>query len=395
MGWAAPLHGAMDDVSEQKATGPSGPSGPRPPQVTIACAIVVLGSIFVILLMWDRVAHLHDLETRQALQSFLGRSKLGDDGIGLGGLLTTVKVVSMLCAACAVAIAVQAWQAARHSRSARLAVTILVGPLFLTGLVGDGFVSSAAATFWCSGIAAAAITLWLGPNRVWFGDPVRESAQPPRRPGSSYPPPQAPPGPQGPPGPQHPPYAGPTSQPPPSSSPFGSLPPATTRTRVAPPPPWAPPAGSAYDVRRPPGARPRALLWACVLTWICTSIAAVGLALSLLVMSQNSGPVLDRLYRRNPHLADEGLSRHAVLVLLFVISAVVLVAAVAAAVFAVLVFLRTYWAWYALVISSAVASLLFVLGSLGSPVAIVLLGASIATIVFLVRPEVKAWLLRR
>jgi hypothetical protein len=342
--------------------------------VTIACAIVVLGSVFVILLMWDRIAHLHDLDTRQALQSFLDRSKLGDDGIGLGGLLTTVKVVSMFSAACAVAMAVQAWQAARHSRSARLAVTVVAVPLFLTALVGDGFVGSAAATFWCSGIAAATMTLWLGPNRVWFGDPAPASARP-----------------------QVPPYRQP-------SAPFRALPPtqpptqpptATTRTRPAPPPPWAPPARSAYDVCRPPGARPRALLWACVLTWVCTSIAVVGLVLSLVVLSVDSGPTLDRFYRTDPHLADEGLSRHGVLVLLFVMCALVLVAAAAAALFALFLFLRHRWAWYALLTSSAVASLLFVLSSLGSPVALVMLGASIATIAFLVRPEVKAWLLRR
>ena len=105
---AHPAHGAMGDVSEQQ------PTQARPPQVSGACLIVMVGAVFVILLMWDRVADLHQLETRQALQDFLRRSDLGRDGIGVGGLLTTVKVVSMACAACAVGLLVQAWQAVRR-----------------------------------------------------------------------------------------------------------------------------------------------------------------------------------------------------------------------------------------------------------------------------------------
>ncbi len=78
------------------------------------------------------------------------------------------------------------------------------------------------------------------------------------------------------------------------------------------------------------------------------------------------------------------------------ISAVVLAAAVAAAVFAVLVFLRRTWAWYALLVTRhRRRALLFLVAALGSPVSLVLLAASVATIAFLVRPEVRAWLIRR
>jgi hypothetical protein len=64
-------------------------------------------------------------------------------------------------------------------------------------------------------------------------------------------------------------------------------------------------------------------------------------------------------------------------------------------VFAVLVFLRRTWAWYALLVSACGAALLFLVAALGSPVSLVLLAASVATIVCLVRPEVRAWMLRR
>lgn len=367
----------MGAVSEQKAP------PPRPPQVMVACSVAVLGSVFAILLMWERISGLHGLATRQALQSFLDHSRLGDDGATVGDLATTVKVLSMVCAACGVAIAVQAWQAARRSRSARVALSVLAGPLFVTGLVSDGILGSAAATFWCTAVSAAVVTLWLGPNRVWYGDPPRAAR------------------PVGPPPPHLRTPMPPLTErdprvPPPTASPYATPPPGgATQTTALPPAGWAPPPTSVYDERRPAGARPRALLWACVLTWVCTGIAATGLALSLVVLSSDSHSVLDDVYRRNPQFADQGLSRHAVLAMLIALSGFVLVAALAAAVFAVLLFLRRRWAWYALVVSASAATLLFLVGSFGSPVAIVMLGASVATIACLVRPEVRAWLVRR
>ncbi|MGC4110365.1 MAG: hypothetical protein QM747_08085 [Nocardioides sp.] len=364
-------------MSEEKA------KQPRPPQVAVASAIVMLGSVVVILLMWDRIAHLHDLDSRRSLQDFLDSSKLDDEGVSLHGLLTTVQVLSMVCAAGAVAMAVQGWQAFQGSRSARVALSVVAVPLFACGLVGDGIVGSAAATFWCTTVAAGVATMWMGPNRVWFGDP------PPA------------PRPQAPPPPHLRAWTDPDRvQPPPATSPFGTPagPGATSYPPTLPaaaPPPWQAPPTSVYDARRSPTARPRALLWACALTWVSTGIAAVGLVLSLVAMSTNSGSALDDVYRRNPQLADHGLSRHAVLVTLIVLSAIVLVAALAAAAFALLVFLRRRWAWYALVGCASAATLLFVIGSIGTPVSFVMLGASLATIACLVRPEVRAWLLLR
>jgi hypothetical protein len=316
----------------------------------------------------------------QAVQSFLDRSDLADDGVGLGGLLTAVRVLSMVCAACAVAAAVQAWQVRKRSRHARLALTILAAPLFLSGLVADGLVGSAAATFWCAGVSAAALTLWIGPSRIWFGDPPPPARAPRPEPPRSV----SPRGPDAP-------------QPPPSSFPFGTPPPRGPTTRVtAPPPTPAPPPTSAYHPHpRAQSGRPRALLWACVLTWVCTGVAAAGLGLSLAMLSGDSDSMLDELYRRDPTLADQGLSQHAVLTMLYVISALVLAAAAAAAVFALLLFLGHHWAWYALVVSASAATLLFLVGSFGSPIAIVMLVASVATVACLVRPEVRGWLLLR
>jgi len=334
--------------------------------VTFACLVVMLGSVFVVLLMWDRVGNLHDLETQRALQSFLDRSEVKDAGLGLGDLVTTVKVVSMALAACAVAMAVQGYQATKRSRSARLTLTVLSVPLFVLGLVGDGFVSSAAATFWCSGVVAAVLTLWWGPTRVWFDGPAPSgTTDSPRVPA----PPRTPGHPDG--------YR---------HTPPGLPPRSTSATTWAPPRPT-----STYAVQARRTRRPRALLWACVLTWVSTGLVGLGLVLSLAVVSRDPDSVLDEMYRQNPELAEQGLSHQATLVALWVISALVLAAAVAAAVFALLVFLRFRWAWYALLVTAGMAAVVFLVGSLGSPVAIVLVGASVATIACLVRPEVRAW----
>ena len=376
------VHGAMDDVSEQPTT------QPRPSQVTAAGLIVMLGSVLVVLLMWDRISHLNTVETRTSLKAFLDRSKLQDDGLDVGSLSTIVKVVSMVCAALGVAMAVQGWQINRRSRHARVALTVLTVPLFVTALVGDGMVESAAATFWCSGVSAAVLTLWLGPARGWFGDAsptLRNTGPAPGQSSESAPPswpPTAPP---------HP-----SPQPPPTSFPLATPPQGHPTGQVtAPPAPWTPPPTSAYDAPRPPLARPRALLWACVLTWVCTGLAIAGLAVSLVVMGHDSDSVLDRMYKQNPQLADQGFSRHTILGMVVALTAVAMLAAIAAAVFAVLVFLRHHWAWFALLGSASLAALLFLLASFSSPVGVVLLGACVATIAFLVRPEVRAWLLRR
>jgi hypothetical protein len=60
-----------------------------------------------------------------------------------------------------------------------------------------------------------------------------------------------------------------------------------------------------------------------------------------------------------------------------------------------LVFLRFRWAWYALLATAGMAAVVFLVGSLGSPVALVLVAASVATIACLVRPEVRAWMASR
>ena len=377
----------MDRVSEP-STHPV-----RPPHVTVASAIVIVGSVFVVLQMWDRIAGLHSIDTRATLASYLAGSRLGDAGVDVGQLTMIVRVAAMTAAGCATAMLILGWQVTRRSRSARLALTILAGALFVTGMVSDWFVESSAATFWAAGVGGAVVTLWLGPARLWFSDnpaALREggSAGPTRPAAPTSPRYDAPAPPHG--QPSRPPYqppAGPPTadQPPPMQQPW-------------PPTAWTPPPLSAYDAPRPPqpvGVRPPSLLAACILTWCCTAFAALILVISIVTLAQDARPVLDEAYRQNPQLTDQGFGRHDLLVLLYAVIGIVLACAFAAAAFAIALYRGHRWAWYALVVAAGASTLFFLVGTLGSPVGLLPAAASGVTFFLLLRPEVRAITLRR
>jgi len=345
----------MDGVSEP-STKPV-----RPPQVTFACGIVMIGSVFVVLTMWDRIAGLHTLDSRSGLQSFLHDSGLDSSGLTVGDLMSTVKVLAMIAAGCATAMVILGWQTLQRSHGARIGLAILAVPLFVTGLATDGIVSS--------GVAAAVLTLWLGPARAWFSDaPAPEKETPQKQPATRAP---------------------------------------VTPPRQAPATPraveWAPPTTTAYDVhppRRTPARpllrnRPQQLVWACLITWGLTSLIAFVLAGSMVIVAADNASLLDRMHEQDPQLAEQGISDHALLVAVFVMCAVLLAWALAAAAFAVLLFRGHRWAWYALFVSAIAAAVLCLLGVLGSLVVLVPLGGILATIGLLTRPEVRAWLAPR
>src|SRR4051794_17653990 len=353
----------MDDVSEPSTT----PA--RPPQVTFACGIVMIGSVFVVLTMWDRIAGLHTLDSRTGLQSFLHDSNLDSSGLTVADLMVTVKVLAMIAAGCATAMVILGWQTLQRSRGARLGLAILAVPLFVTGLATDGIVSS--------GVAAAGLTLWLGPARIWFsGTPAAAAPTSERAPASPLP----------------------TT---PTTAPHRPVPPTSPHPSAR---EWAPPTSTAYDVRTVPrratrpvarlSTRPQTLVWACLLTWGCASLIAFLLAGSMVMLVADNQTLLDRMHEQDPQLAEQGISDHTVLVLVFAMCAVLLAWALASAAFAVLLFRGHRWAWYALTISASAAAVICLLGMLGSIVVLVPLAAILATIGFLTRPDVRAWLVR-
>jgi hypothetical protein len=366
----------MDDVSEPSAT------EPRPTQVTAAAWMIMVGSVFVVLMVWDRLAGLHSLDSQKSLQSVLDTPGIKGSGLQVSDLMALVRVTSMIGAACATAMVILGYQALHRSRSARIGLSVLAIPLFVAGLVTGGFVAAI--------VVAAVATLWLRPARQWFdgrsatsGAPTHPAMQPRT---SAPPDADVPPEPQTPPPPaQQTPW--PPPQLPPSQQQWGA------------PPVWAPPPTSAYGLGSPvtsgparPARRPGALLGACLVTWTVTALALLTLLGSVAVLATDSGYVLDSMHEQNPTLADQGISDHAILVTAFVMCGMFILWAVAALVVAVFCFRGRRWAWYVLMVFAAGLAAFSVLGALASLLMLLPLAAAIAVLVMLLRPEVRAWM---
>jgi hypothetical protein len=343
--------------------------------VTVAAWMIMVGSVFVVLMVWDRIAGLHSLESRRALQSVLDEPGIKGSGLQVTDLMLLIRILAMVAAGCATAMVVLGYQALHRSRTARTVLSVLAVPLFVCGLVVGGFVSS--------GVAAAVATLWLGPARAWF-----DGRRPAAAGGPSLPEPTT----QVPTAGQHPSSVGHVS-----SRPAGR---AASPSEI-----WAPPPTSMYDARATagfgaapapgqvmrPDLRPPTVLWACVITWIFAGFTALALVVSTAYLAANSTTVLRKMHEQNPALAQQGLSDHTILVVCYVFCGLCVVWCLVAAACAVLVFRRVRWSWLALVISTAGVATLCLLGIVGSVVTLITLAAAVVTLALLVRPESRRW----
>jgi hypothetical protein len=347
----------------------------RPSQVTVAAWMIMVGSAFVVLMVWDRIAGLHSLESRRALQSVLDDPGVKDSGLEVSDLMLLVRILAMVAAGCATAMVVLGYQALHRSRVARTGLSVLAVPLFVCGLVVGGFVSS--------GVAAAVATMWLGPARAWFDgrDPAAAGRTSLPDPGAQA----RTPG-------QHPSSMGQAPARPPGQ--------AASASEI-----WAPPPTSVYDARPTagfgatpvpgqiarPDTRPPPVLWACVITWLFAGFTALALVASMAFLAANSAAVLRKMHEQNPALAQQGLSDHTILVICFVFCILCVVWCVVAAACATLTFRRVRWSWLALVISTTGVAALCLLGIVGSVVTVVPLAAAGTTLALLVRPESRRW----
>jgi hypothetical protein len=246
----------------------------------------------------------------------------------------------------------------RRSRSARLGLTVIAVPLFVTGLATGGFLTSL--------VAVATTLLWLGPSRAWLDgtlqreDPGTRHPSPPPR--ISVPPQhdQPPPFPSGPPQPGSPPSAWPA-------------------------PGW--PAPTAPSPRRPD-----AVVWACAITWASCALVLAGSAASLTLLLADSTMVWEEVRRQNPQLTTGStIDRETLLRTTYATLAAVAVWSLAASVVAVLVHRRSAGARITLVVSASVAAAVSLLGVISTAVMLVPAAACLATVALLVRPEVRAW----
>ena len=330
---------------------------PRPRQVTMAGWMIMGGSILVVATVFETITSLNTLETREAVSQFLSEPPGQGLGLDVSGALLVLQTVSMVAAGCAAVAAVLGFHVLRRNRSARLGVTVVAVPLFFTGMVTGGFLSSV--------VAASALLLWLEPSRNWF-----DGVPPPKTPERSAavwppPPPEAPP-------------SAPPAQQAPATAPrphqgFGT-------------PAASPPVGAGQ-----PEGRPAAVMWACVLTWVISGTAAVLMALSALVIALQPELILEELRRQNPDLGDQGLTDRAVQVATYVTAGVTVVWALVAVVLAVFVLRRAGWARVALLASAAGAGAACLVASLSSVLMVLPAFGCAVTFSLLLRPEVRAW----
>ena len=305
---------------------------PRPRQVTLVGWLTMVGSVAVVVLVFDRLAGLNSLETRQAVEKFLAEPPGSDLGVGVDGVLSVIRTLAMVAAGCATAAAILGYQVLRRSRSARLALTVLAVPLFVAGMVTGGFVSSL--------VAASVAMLWLEPARQWFGD--------------------------------------------------------TPRAAQAQPVASAGPAPTAAPLPVPAAARPAGVTVACVLTWLATGLTTLGLVATAVLLAVQPDALLDEVHRQNPQLESEGVSDGLLVGVTFAMIAAMVLWCVSAAVLAVLVIRRTEWARVVLVVSAATAAALSLIGTaIGAFLLALTLVASVATLALLLRPEARLWFSQR
>ncbi len=309
--------------------------------MTLAAWLIMAGSVIVVGLVFNRIAGLHTIETRDAIDSFLSEPPGSDLGVGVDGVVTLIRICAMVAAGCATAAGVLGYHVLRRSRSARLALTVLAAPLFVAGMVTGGFVSSV--------VAAASVMLWLQPSRDWFDGVTRTRPQPEARPATSAP-----------------------------------------AAAAAAPIVWP-----AEHVAGSP-SRPSAVVWACVLTWVCSGLTALAMVASAIALAIEPDQLIDRAREQSPELSQQGVTDGMLLALTYVMMGGIVLWALSSIVLGVLTYRRVEWARIVLVISAATAAALCLIGTMvGSFLLVVPMIASVFTIVLLVRADTRPWFQRR
>ncbi|MEZ5097022.1 MAG: hypothetical protein R2731_13540 [Nocardioides sp.] len=311
---------------------------PRPPQVTVAGWMLVIASVVLVLTGFEIMDSLHSLDTRRAIEQALSRPPADSLGLDVYDMIALRRWATLVAGGSAAALAILGWFVLRRHRGARVAATVLAVPLLLAGLFIGGFLPAV--------IATAVVTLWLQPARDWFNGRWRPDAAP--RHGIASPGVQALPR-------EHPAAAAPE------------------QARGVPVP----------------------VLWACTLTWVFAGLGLVMGATTLLVVAIDPSAVLAEVHRQAPDLAAQGIGDTWLTRAFWIVGAVLVAWSLAGLVMAALAIARVRWAGTGLLVVCLSSAAVLLLGTLGSVVMLLPFGAASIAAGLLVRPEVRAWFLRR
>lgn len=323
----------------------------RPRQVTMAGWTTIIGSALVVVAVFETMAGLNSIETREAVEKFLAEPGAAGLGLDVPGALTALRVTATIAAGCAAAAAILGFHVLKGNKGARVGLSVIAVPLFFAGFVVGGFLSSL--------VAASAALLWLAPSRAWFNgeEPPSGAAPATRPPAAPFAPPDRPRADQ----------QAPTS--------------ATSSNPVAAP-----------ALRRPSYVdRPNAVVVACVLTWVLCTLAVVLTVMGAWLVAANPDLVWSQLERQDPALLERGLTQRALEVSTQLTAVAATLWSAAAAAFAALAYRRVPWARVALMVSAGLAGLVCLVASLGSLLLVVPAVGCAMTFSLLLRPEVREW----
>jgi hypothetical protein len=325
-------------------------TAPRPRQTTMAGAMVMLAGTFVVFSVWDTVSRLRSIETRESIEKFLADAPGSGLGLSVESVIQVLHGVSIVAALSSVAAIALGWQALQRSRQARMLLSVLSVPIFITGLVAGGFMSAL--------VAVATAMLWLSPSREWFaGLPIPEPVKPDQARRDAN-------------------VQALSGQAPGQS---------TTPSTDAPPGGWT-------VTATPREKRPDPVTVALVLTIVVAGVVLLMTLVSLALIASQPDLVLEELRRQNPELEDQGVSETLLLTTSYVSGGLAVVWSGLAIALAVLTAGRRAWAARGLLVCAAACALFCVIATLASPVALIPAVAAIATISCLRRPEVRRWL---
>jgi hypothetical protein len=368
--------------------------GPRPREVTIGGWAIPVASAILVVVVFDRMAGLHSVATRDALTTALASGWAKGVGITVDDAITLVRAALFVSGTAAAITGILGIFVLQRHASARLALTVAAVPVVLTAPVVGGLLGII--------IGISTGLLWTRPARDWFaGRPpaprevVRRQADPVplvserwSHDGSATPP-------QGPPPPQAwvpspgSPQPGPPAYPAPYPAPFPTQYPAQDPAQD----PAAYPSQTYLGLSGPqlaPTARqvPTPVRIACILTWIFSLLTGGVYLVLILLVAVDRGEVIS-LLRDNASIQDTSLSDDQLIGMIVAMSAIALLWCLAASLLAFLTWRRHAWAWILLLVSIGVAGL-FELFAL--PFSLLHLAACVTAFVLLLRAPARAWI---
>src|SRR4051794_22408611 len=143
-------------------------AGPRPREVTIAGWTVAVASAMLVVSVFDAMARLHSVDTRDSLTRALGAGSAKDFGITLTDALDVMRGALFVAGVAAVVTGILGAFVLQRHATARLVLTVAAVPVVLTAPFSGGVLGLL--------IGGATALLWSRRARDWF------AGRPPTRP---------------------------------------------------------------------------------------------------------------------------------------------------------------------------------------------------------------------